>query len=331
MPQNKTETVTFKLPSGEMVDAIIPAGMSDAEAKAFMVAKKPDLFRTSSARTPQEAGVLPPEMQAREAIFKNMGMSFGSTRPDPLPEQEFRGTRVVMPELLGAGGGPAMAGSAIKLLGGTRGPAIAVGEKLGKAGVSAAAFGTRLLRPTTVREITRGVLGKYVNPTLARRLLPEVEDELMLAIKERRAARWPRIKMPPDVAKAEAKAAQDAFNEAHAALLKKNQQLNAAAMRRGGGKPFVPYGRGKPPLRTGSYRTQADLQAARSAIRDFPKPLRPLVGSEAEWAAFEQQMRVLEPEAKAAGMFHAARGATGKLTDLQQRMLDKFLKVTGKG
>src|SRR3990167_5928819 len=97
MPQNKTETVTFKLPSGEMVDAIIPAGMSDAEAKAFMVAKKPDLFRTSSARTPQEAGVLPPEMQAREAIFKNMGMSFGSTRPDPLPEQEFRGTRVENP------------------------------------------------------------------------------------------------------------------------------------------------------------------------------------------------------------------------------------------
>lgn len=38
------ETVTFKLPTGEEVDAIIPGGLSDADAKSFIQMKRPDLI-----------------------------------------------------------------------------------------------------------------------------------------------------------------------------------------------------------------------------------------------------------------------------------------------
>jgi hypothetical protein len=39
-----TETVTLRLPSGEEIDAVVPAGMSDAEIRVFTMAKRPDLF-----------------------------------------------------------------------------------------------------------------------------------------------------------------------------------------------------------------------------------------------------------------------------------------------
>lgn len=51
MPDN-TETVQVKLPSGEMINAVIPAGMDDASAKAYMTSKRPDLF--GQQQTPQQ-------------------------------------------------------------------------------------------------------------------------------------------------------------------------------------------------------------------------------------------------------------------------------------
>jgi hypothetical protein len=38
------ETVTLRLPSGEEIDAVVPAGLSDAEIKVYTMAKRPDLF-----------------------------------------------------------------------------------------------------------------------------------------------------------------------------------------------------------------------------------------------------------------------------------------------
>lgn len=64
---------------------------------------------------------------------------------------------------------------------------------------------------------------------------------------------------------------------------------------------------------------------ALSASR-MPVPLRPLVASPAEWSAFDQQMSVLQKEASTAGTYHAARGAVGRATDLQQRMGKTFRK-----
>ena len=51
-----TETVTLKLPSGEMVDAVVPAGMPDAAIQNMMRAKHPEFFQ--SAPAPQQAAAL---------------------------------------------------------------------------------------------------------------------------------------------------------------------------------------------------------------------------------------------------------------------------------
>jgi hypothetical protein len=42
LPNN--DTITLKLPTGEMVDAIVPAGLSDDQVKSYVRMKRPDLF-----------------------------------------------------------------------------------------------------------------------------------------------------------------------------------------------------------------------------------------------------------------------------------------------
>ena len=49
-------------------------------------------------------------------------------------------------------------------------------------------------------------------------------------------------------------------------------------------------------------------------------PLRPLIGSPSDWQAYDQQMGILEPEARTAGMYSAARGGSGRKLNLQQRI-----------
>src|ERR1700704_2673141 len=39
------EQLTFILPSGERQDFLIPSGMSDAEARVYVLARRPDLFQ----------------------------------------------------------------------------------------------------------------------------------------------------------------------------------------------------------------------------------------------------------------------------------------------
>jgi hypothetical protein len=46
MPNGDNETVTLKLPSGEMVDVIVPAGLSDAAIRTLALSKRPDLFQS---------------------------------------------------------------------------------------------------------------------------------------------------------------------------------------------------------------------------------------------------------------------------------------------
>lgn len=46
MANGDKETVTLKLPTGEMVDFVVPGGLSDNEVKAFVMSKRPDLFAT---------------------------------------------------------------------------------------------------------------------------------------------------------------------------------------------------------------------------------------------------------------------------------------------
>lgn len=69
--------------------------------------------------------------------------------------------------------------------------------------------------------------------------------------------------------------------------------------------------------------------AGRSASNSsslFPQPLRPLVGTPEDWATYEQQMGILRPEASDAGVYHAARGASSKKLNLQERLGKKILQ-----
>lgn len=43
-PTTNTETVTMRLPSGEEIDGVVPAGLSDDEVKSYVRMKRPDLF-----------------------------------------------------------------------------------------------------------------------------------------------------------------------------------------------------------------------------------------------------------------------------------------------
>ena len=58
----------------------------------------------------------------------------------------------------------------------------------------------------------------------------------------------------------------------------------------------------------------------------MPVPLRPLVGSEADWKSYDQRMGILRPEASDAGTYHAARGSVKAKTNLQQRIGKKLEK-----
>ena len=51
MPQQDTETVTFRLPNGERVQATVPGGMSDLQAREFIRSKRPELFTTFGRAT----------------------------------------------------------------------------------------------------------------------------------------------------------------------------------------------------------------------------------------------------------------------------------------
>ena len=67
-----------------------------------------------------------------------------------------------------------------------------------------------------------------------------------------------------------------------------------------------------------------DPYAPASTSATGPAPLRPLIGTPEDWNAFDQKMGVLQKEASTTGTYHAARGATGKRFNLQQRLGKAF-------
>src|SRR5438445_8395592 len=46
MPNGKTEIVKFQLPDGSIQPFEIPSGLSDSEARTFVLSKRPDLFQS---------------------------------------------------------------------------------------------------------------------------------------------------------------------------------------------------------------------------------------------------------------------------------------------
>src|SRR2546427_2661131 len=70
------ETVTLKLPSGEEVDFIVPAGLSDAAVKTFVLSKRPDFF--VSPTKPRLAGIpFPPAQPPTTMDTAGLGTATG--------------------------------------------------------------------------------------------------------------------------------------------------------------------------------------------------------------------------------------------------------------
>lgn len=54
--------------------------------------------------------------------------------------------------------------------------------------------------------------------------------------------------------------------------------------------------------------------------------LRPIIGTPEEWQAYENRLNVLKPEAKAAGLYSAARGKAETIPDYQERIGERISK-----
>lgn len=104
MPE--TETVTLRLPSGEEIDAVVPAGLSDAAIKVYTLSKRPDLFTSGLPKKGQPP--LPGLAGAAQPPLPQLSPS--EEMPVSQAEQNARGN---VGQTLGELGGPAAAGLAI--------------------------------------------------------------------------------------------------------------------------------------------------------------------------------------------------------------------------
>jgi hypothetical protein len=66
-------------------------------------------------------------------------------------------------------------------------------------------------------------------------------------------------------------------------------------------------------------REELFKQEQQRQAQQFPRPLRPLVGTPEDWQRYENQMGILEQEASSAGTYHAARGSVKRKLNLQER------------
>lgn len=98
------ETVTLKLPSGEMVDFVVPGGMSDSAVKTFVLSKRPDLFKNASPFTP------PPDAVAQsQQVIQKLGPG---NAPDQAMQQGLGGPPMTVNVPVGQGAKFTQAGQA---------------------------------------------------------------------------------------------------------------------------------------------------------------------------------------------------------------------------
>ena len=132
------ETVSLKLPSGEMVDAIVPAGLNDDQVRLIMRMKRPDLLATSpragmslpeslgapagQAGVPQ--GLQGQSLQQRFPIVPQQDEDFSQTMqravqagktvtPEELQGQAIQGAKMAPAVLAGAGAMGAVGAAAL--------------------------------------------------------------------------------------------------------------------------------------------------------------------------------------------------------------------------
>ena len=98
---NNTETVLWRLPSGEEIEAVVPAGLSDAAIRVYTLSKRPDLFAKLGRPLPglaQPANAPLPQLSPSEEM------------PLSQASEDAQGN---VGQTLGELGGPALAGLSI--------------------------------------------------------------------------------------------------------------------------------------------------------------------------------------------------------------------------
>ncbi len=91
-------------------------------------------------------------------------------------------------------------------------------------------------------------------------------------------------------------------------------------------KANIPPYAGEGPMEESPITSESQLSqygAPRPRGRMGP-PMRPVVGTPEDWQTFDNQMGIIKPEAQTSGMYHAARGAVGRIPDLQERIGGKL-------
>lgn len=89
MPNDKTEIVKFQLPDGSIQPFEIPAGLSDDQARTFVLSKRPDLFKlTPEQQAPNATAQAHQQMASGQTTglnkfdtFQNPGNSYVSMSP----------------------------------------------------------------------------------------------------------------------------------------------------------------------------------------------------------------------------------------------------------
>lgn len=97
MPNDKTEVVPFELPDGSIQRFEIPAGLSDAEARTFVLSKRPDLFQKVPDALKQAQAMFQPggrlsigKLPKEQGLLPGLGgTAFGAEAPEALtPKQQ---------------------------------------------------------------------------------------------------------------------------------------------------------------------------------------------------------------------------------------------------
>ena len=118
------ETVSLKLPSGELVDAVVPPGLSDDQVRVLIRMKRPDLISPPPAAQGIPQGLQGAPLQQRFPIVPQQGEDFSQTMqraaqagktvtPEELQGQAIQGAKMAPAVLAGAGAMGAVGAAAL--------------------------------------------------------------------------------------------------------------------------------------------------------------------------------------------------------------------------
>ncbi len=295
------ETVSLKLPTGEMIDAVVPGGLSDEDVKSYVQMKRPDLFGAPGAQPkppqqPMSQSAWGSIDQSDPSIPKFGGMHGGSYDIAPRDSQG-----QISPDTLKA-----------EAIGGTAGIASSFAPAAARASlpfIAAQAAKHPIIAGVAGQEAIHQArqlpgVGKFI-PAYAE-LLPWLLSG----------------KGPKNEGGAPVERDATRGNVPYAGEEIPNDPLapppqQRAPVYRDATRQNVPYAGDE---QLNDPLAPAQTQATPDPAANVKRPLRPTVGTPEDWQTYDQQMGNLKQEASAAGTYSAARGKVGKKTTYQQRI-----------